>query len=272
MGKAMGIKIVEKINRYRPWLKVGLPLAIMVVAMMAGAGVFRWRSGEVWIVPKVPSGARAEVPNKVFRRSVEGKKLVALTFDDGPSPETTPKLLDVLMEKDVVATFFELGFKVEKNPEITQRVAREGHEIGSHTMWHQNLIRVTKGAAEDDIETAKEVFREVLGKDVELTRMPYGNSNKFTAEIAGTPLIYWSVDTRDWESLNSEAVVEQTTDAVYDGAIVLMHDIHPSTVEAVPEVVDELREEGYEFVTVSELAELRGVELEDGETYFGFGL
>ncbi len=267
----MGETMRFRVDRNWPWIKIGLPVVLALFAYVMTTGVLRrtiWE-GEL-VVPNAPMAIQAEVPNMVYRRTTEGKKLLALTFDDGPRAETTPKLLDILMENDAVATFFQLGFKVRNEPEITRRAKREGHEVASHTMWHQNLIRVPRTAAEEDIAEAKKVFVDVIGEAPSLTRMPYGNSDSFTAKVTGTPLIYWSVDTRDWESLDRDAVVEQTLDAVYDGAIVLMHDIHPSTIEAVPIVIEKLREDGYEFVTVSELARMRGVELKAGETYYGF--
>lgn len=264
-------KARPNIFRSMPWLKFGLPIVVVGLVAFFALGAFRVKTGETEvIIPDAPMARQVRVPERIFRRSLVGKKLVAITFDDGPSSATTPRLLDILKEKGAVVTFFELGSKARQNPGITQRAKEEGHEIGSHTMYHQNLIRVSRGAAEDDINEARAVFREVLGADVKLTRMPYGNSNDFTAGVAGTPLIYWSVDTRDWAVLNAEEVANNAVWAAEDGAVILMHDIYDSTVDAVGEIIDRLRGEGYEFATVSELAKLRGVEMRNGEIYYKF--
>ena len=254
-----------------PWLKIWMLIIMICLIIVGFKGMFRRNVGDTGAgSPEAPMKIHAEVPEKVFRRSVEGKKLVALTFDDGPEVETTGKLLDILKEKETVATFFELGVKVERNSEITRRAKNEGHEVESHTMYHQNLVTKTREEAESDIRAAKEVFLRVLGEEPKLTRMPYGNSNEFTKAAAGTPLIYWSVDSRDWESKDAEKIQEVIFATVKDGAIILMHDIYNTTVDAVPEVIDGLRAEGYEFVTVEELAGLRGKELQAQETYFSF--
>ena len=267
----------SKINRRRkifkrvPWLKFAVPIILIFFVILGVSGTFKRFSGETEvIVPTAPMSIQPEVPERIFRGNLIGKKLVALTFDDGPSSATTMRLLDILKEKKAIATFFELGGMARNHPEITRRAAQEGHEVGSHTMWHQNLIAVSRSAAEGDINEAKAVFREILGEEPKLTRMPYGNSNAFTASVAGTPLVYWSIDTRDWESKNADSVTEIAVSRAYDGAIILMHDIYDSTVDAVPRIIDQLRNEGFEFVTVSELAELKGEELKNGETYVDF--
>lgn len=267
MGETMRFRVGKNV----PWLKFGVLFAVVFIVTVGVEGTFRYlETGEVAVVPLAPMSVQAEVPDKIFRRKIEGKMLVALTFDDGPSAATTPRLLDILKEKEVVATFFELGGKVRNNPEITQRADREGHEIGSHTMYHQNLIRISRAAVEADVWEAKGVFREVIGRETVLTRAPYGNSNVVVAGIIGTPLIYWTVDTRDWEVLDTGRVVENAIGAASDGAIILMHDIYGTTVDAVPAIIDGLRERGYEFVTVSELAKVRGVELQSGVVYYSF--
>ena len=201
-------------------------------------------------------------------RDPEGKMLVALTFDDGPSPATTPTLLDILYEKDVPATFFMLGNLAKNNPDLVRRVDEEGHEVASHTMYHQNLIRISAKSATADINAAKAVFESILGKTPVLTRPPYGNINNTVRTATGTPLILWSVDTLDWKYKTTESIMGYIDAQVYDGAIILMHDIHETSVAAVPTIIDTLRARGYEFVTVSELAALRGRTLTPGTAYY----
>ena len=205
---------------------------------------------------------------KATERDPHGKMLVALTFDDGPSPVTTPMLLDVLTEKDVPATFFMLGFMARDNPEIVQRVARERHDVASHTMYHQNLVKLPAPAAQADIAESNSTFNSILGHGPAFTRPPYGNINDVVATSVGTPLVLWSVDTRDWQSKDVGAIVSTAMSQVYDGAIILMHDIYPSSVEAIPTLVDALRDAGYEFVTISEMAKLRGIQLTPGTAYY----
>ena len=203
-------------------------------------------------------------------RILEGKKLVILTFDDGPSSDTTPKLLDILYEKDVPATFFMLGNMARNNPEIVERATREGHEVASHTMYHQNLIRLSASAVKSDIDEARTVLQGILGSAPSYTRPPYGNINDNVRQYVGTPMILWSVDTLDWKDKNPDSIVDIAMNQVYDGAIILMHDIYPTTVEAVPILIDTLRSAGYEFATIPELTKIRGIELNPGVAYYNF--
>lgn len=205
---------------------------------------------------------------KATERDPTGKMLVALTFDDGPSPENTPRLLDILTEKDVSATFFMLGFMARDNPGIVQRVARERHDVASHTMYHQNLVNLSPAAAEADINEANATFNAILGHGSAYTRPPYGNINGVVANSIKTPMVLWSVDTEDWRNKDPNAIIATTMSEVHDGAIILMHDIYPSSVDTIPALVDTLRRAGYEFVTISELAKLRGIQLIPGVAYY----
>ena len=215
---------------------------------------------------------RQQRAEQIEQASTSGRPLVALTFDDGPSGATTPRLLDILKEKNVKVTFFVLGGMLSARPDISQRAEAEGHEVESHTMTHKNLEKATLGEIQWEVASMNQVFQEKLGHVPKMTRPPYGNGIR-RAEVTqniGTPMIYWSVDTEDWRSRNAAAVQERIRQDAYDGAIILMHDIYPSTVDAVAGVIDELRARGYEFVTVEELAKARGVEMVNGVTYFNF--
>ena len=198
------------------------------------------------------------------------RKLLCLTFDDGPSSATTPRLLDILYEKDVPATFFVLGKMVREAPDIVKRAEREGHIVASHTMYHQNLVRISTQAIKNDIVESTVVFSDILGHAPVLTRPPYGNINNTVRDSVGTPMILWSVDTLDWQNKDPSAILAVTKEQIHDGAIILMHDIYDTTVDAVPIVIDELRKEGYDFVTVPELAEIRGISLQSGTAYYNF--
>ena len=217
---------------------------------------------------KIPVATPMLYHVRATERNLEGKKLVALTFDDGPSAETTPRLLDILEQKDVRATFFMLGNMARSNPDVVKMVQNDWHEIASHTMYHQNLIRIPTASAQADINEAKAVLEGILGRKPSLTRPPYGNSNSTIRESIGTPIILWSVDTLDWKNKDTNSIVSTTMDQVSDGAIILMHDIHPTSVDAIPTLVDTLRNEGYEFATVSELAQAKKINLSPGEIYY----
>lgn len=219
--------------------------------------------------PKTETVPATETP-PVKREDLGAKKLVALTFDDGPSAVTTPRLLDILAEKQVKVTFFVVGNMAQKAPEILQREKVEGHEVGSHTMTHANLKKATVAGIQWEKQAMDELFQNVLGVKVQLMRPPYGVINDTVRAQIGQPMILWTVDPEDWKYKNAESVRSKVLSGVFDGAIVLMHDIYPTTVDAVPQIIDELRAAGYEFLTVSELAAQRGVTLQSGWSYGSF--
>ena len=250
-----------------PWLKLVAVLVIGLLAILDLLDLTISKATDPYDKIKIaPMSQHIRATQRVF----DGKMLAALTFDDGPSSTTTPRLLDILYEKDVPATFFMLGKMARANPDIVRRAEGEGHQVASHTMYHQNLIRISAQAAKDDIIEATTVFDNILGHGPVYTRPPYGNINNTVRNSVGTPMILWSVDTLDWKNKNVDAILSTAKDQIHDGAIILMHDIYDTTVDAVPVIIDELRKDGYEFVTISELAEKRGVELRTGTAYYNF--
>lgn len=176
------------------------------------------------------------------------KKYISLTFDDGPNPETTPRLLDILKEKGVKATFFMLGQNVVKYESVVKRVAEEGHEVASHSYSHPQLTSVDAQRVKDEVQHTDKAIYHAIGKIPTDFRPPYGAVNKEVAEMIGKPIIEWSVDSQDWQSHNAQAIIKRIDDTSYNDAIVLMHDIHPETVDAVATVIDHLRGEGYEIL------------------------
>ena len=196
------------------------------------------------------------------------RKAIALTFDDGPSAATTGRLLDILAEKGVRATFFVLGSRAEQNPDLLRRQVAE-HEVGSHTMGHVDMTKMSTEAVRADTEQMRGII-EAAGGKLELVRPPYGSVGVAAREGTGTPLMLWTVDPEDWRVRDAAMVRQRVVGAAFDGAIILMHDIYDSTVEAVGGIIDDLRAQGYEFLTVSELAEVRGVEMVNGVAYGSF--
>lgn len=261
-----GRSFFRRIDIRFPWLKL---VAVIVVGALAILDLL-----DLTISKTTDPSSKIKVAPMAhhvrIKRDVTGKMLVALTFDDGPSSTTTPKLLDILYEKDAPATFFMLGKMAQNNPDIVRRIEKEGSIVASHTMYHQNLVRISASAAKDDIAESIAVFNNILGHGPALTRPPYGNINNIVRDNVGTPMILWSVDTLDWKNKNVDDILAVTKEQIHDGAVILMHDIYDTTVDAVPVIIDELRKEGYDFVTVPELAKIRGVNLESGTAYYNF--
>ncbi len=193
-----------------------------------------------------------------------GDKLVALTFDDGPSGWYTEQLLNGLAERGVPATFFMLGYMAEDNPDVVRRAYEEGHEIACHSWDHPDLTGLNDSKVREQMEKTYAVLDEACGQGTKyLVRPPYGSTNGRVRSAIDAPLIYWSVDSRDWELRNSAKVRDRICADAYDGCIILCHDIHKTTIPAALEVIDILQARGYEFVTVSELYRRRGRALED---------
>ena len=182
-------------------------------------------------------------------------KCVAITFDDGPGPQTT-ELLEMLRRHDAVATWFPVGEVVADSPERLRAIARAGHEIGNHSWSHPQLTTLDDDEVDSQISrTAREV-EKVTGSRPTLVRPPYGSINpRVTGDLRrlGDPVILWDVDPLDWKYRNAGTVYANVMDQVGPGSIVLLHDVHPTTVAAVPRILSALAERGYVFVTVSEL-------------------
>lgn len=214
-----------------------------------------------------PASQSASQPKPVVSNT---RKLVALTFDDGPSRTETTRLLRILAERNVKATFFVVGNNAQRAPEILQQAKAAGHEVGSHTMTHANLNRSSVEAIRWEVAAMDQLFLNTLGEKSHLTRPPYGNMNATVKANVAQPLILWTVDPEDWKVRNTATVRQRAVAGAFDGAIILFHDIYATTVDAIPGVIDDLRARGYEFMTVSELAAARGVKLQNGVGYGSF--
>ena len=188
-------------------------------------------------------------------------KYVALTFDDGPHKTNTERVLNSLKEFDVKATFFMLGNQVDYYPSLVQRVAEEGHEIGNHSNTHPDLSKVDANRVQEEVETTNQRIYDVIGRYPTVFRPPYGsyNNNIITqATNLNLPIIMWSVDSLDWKTKNATSINHEILSTTTNGSIILMHDIHDATADALPSVLKNLKEQGYSFVTVSQLLEWRG--------------
>ena len=188
-------------------------------------------------------------------------KYVALTFDDGPHKTNTERVLNSLKEFDVKATFFMLGNQVDYYPSLVQRVAEEGHEIGNHSNTHPDLSKVDANRVQKEVETTNQRIYDVIGRYPTVFRPPYGsyNNNIITqATNLNLPIIMWSVDSLDWKTKNATSISHEILSTTTNGSIILMHDIHDATADALPSVLKNLKEQGYSFVTVSQLLEWRG--------------
>lgn len=184
-------------------------------------------------------------------------KIVALTFDDGPNKRTTPAILKILREKDVKATFFVIGESAERSPEMMREIIKDGHEIGNHTYDHEKLTELKVNKVADELKKTETIIEKYEDKPA-FFRPPGGFYNRnvlATAQQMGYRLVLWSVDPRDWARPSVQQVVKTVLSHVHPGDIILLHDgQYPSpTPQAVTQVIDSLKAQGYTFVTMSEL-------------------
>ena len=183
--------------------------------------------------------------------------VLAITFDDGPHPTNTPKLLDILKERNIKATFFVVGENVHERPEIVRRTVAEGHEIGNHTYFHPMFAGKSDDYLRNEMHKSADSIRSAAGYTPHLMRPPGGGINKHQEQMLynefGYNCILWSVDPKDWTRPGVSVVQNRLINGAHKGAILLAHDLHAPTITAIPRVLDELLAKGYRFVTVSQL-------------------
>ena len=198
------------------------------------------------------------------------RKMLALTFDDGPG-KYTERLLDILAENNAKATFFMIGKNIgEKHGYLVERMLADGHELGNHSFSHPNLMGLSEEGIREEFSSTDEQIKKITGGEVAtLARTPFGAQDDVVLRNIDKPVIYWDIDTKDWQTKNVNSNIEIAMTAE-EGSIILMHDIHEATVQSCEQIIPQLMAQGYELVTVTELARAHGVEMQNGVTYYSF--
>ena len=222
----------------------------------------------IMVAPK--EGPKSDPALSSLKNDVSDRKLIALTFDDGPSIYT-PAILDAFKEVGGHGTFFLVGDRVEEYGDTVNREAEEGHDIGNHSYSHANLTKLSSSGLSEEIGKCSDIIMEVSGYTTTICRPTYGAKNDTVREflknnkMAG---ILWNIDTLDWKNRNRDTLYNTLMNDVSPGDIVLMHDLYESTKDGVTRAIKDLSAQGYEFVSVTELMDAYGIRLVDGEMYY----
>lgn len=210
------------------------------------------------------------IPIKRDLVKYKDKKLIAFTFDDGPKTSTTNLLLDGLDKYDAKVTFFTSGTRIVRNKEVMKKAYLSGHDIGSHTYSHKNLFRLKNKNIVDEITKNNNLIQEIIGVTPSYLRPPYGNVNKRINGLTDMYIVCWDIDSLDWKYKNRDKIKEKIVKNAHDGGIVLLHDIYEESVMGAFLAMEELEREGYAFVTISEMVELKGISLDKNSIYYHF--
>lgn len=195
-------------------------------------------------------------------RGLSSTPYVAMTFDDGPHPKNTPRLLDMLRKRNIRATFYVIGGNVDRYPHIVRRIVAEGHEIGNHTYTHRKLTSLSDSEVRKEMRRTEDAIVRAAGVKPRTMRPPYGalltRQRSFIFADFGYPTIMWSVDPLDWKRPGPSVVKSRLLKGAHNGAILLAHDLHAPTVDAMPKTFDGLLARNFQFVTVSQLLAQKG--------------
>ncbi|WP_459129354.1 polysaccharide deacetylase family protein [Guggenheimella bovis] len=195
-----------------------------------------------------------------------GKKLIALTFDDGPSAYTSG-LIDTLNGLGAKATFFVVGASVPRMEKVLKKMDQGGHEVANHGWNHPLYTKLTNEQIRSQVSRTDQAIKKAIGKTPRVLRTPYGGYNKRVLSVLNKPMIFWSMDAEDWKGKSPATISKYVISHSYDGAIILLHDTKPNTIRAVPTIVKTLQAQGYTFVTVSDLLSLKGKSFTPGKVY-----
>ena len=202
--------------------------------------------------------------------SLLDKKLVILTFDDGPSKNLTSKLLDGLKIRGIHVTFFILGNKALEYPELVKRAYLEGHTIGIHSYNHEILTNKDTSDAIEEIEITKEIIEDITKEAPKYLRPPYGIYSDELLEAIDMPFIIWNIDTKDWRRQSSNRIKDKIIRGSEEGNIILLHDVYKWTIDGTFKAIDDLLRIGYAFVSIDEYIVIREYKIEDNRVYFSF--
>lgn len=257
-------------------LKGSIAVAVVLVLVLTGVKIVstvqnhKQQKQEETLLQKQNAVAESpvvEVPTPEPTRAPK-EKAVALTFDDGPSRDNDGTILETLQANGAHATFFVLGNRARVDGDIMQMILDAGCEIASHSWDHPQLSKIKWKKAKSQIDRTDRIVAKLLnGYQISLLRPPYGSISKTMRKKVKKPMILWSLDTEDWKSRNAKKVFNRVKKEVKDGDIILMHDIHPETAEAVKKIVPWLSEQGYDMLTVTELMARKGKTMEGGKAY-----
>lgn len=255
---------------------------LIMLSIIAFQGIYLFRTGKETSSLQESSAASGEIQKnrKILREITQfnlgdfpflpkrvnpKKKLIAFSFDDGPSRKNTEKILKTLNKNNARATFFMLGQNAKYYPDLVKKVEESGNEVAGHSWNHPLLTKLGKKGVKKQMSQMNEAIASVTGSDVGLLRPPYGSINRTVKKAVKDPLILWSIDTLDWKTLNADKTAEAILTQAKDGDIILMHDIHAPTAEAVKKVLPKLEKKGFQVCTVSELLEARNITLHAGD-------
>jgi peptidoglycan/xylan/chitin deacetylase (PgdA/CDA1 family) len=249
---------------------IGGPAGGLVIAIaLSACSLTHRKSTSVADRSKAGPAQGARKASPPARVDCHVRKCIALTFDDGPVPGTA-QLLDILKANGARATFFVLGTQVATNADLLKREAAEGHEIGNHTFTHAKLAGASAEKVKTEISRTQDAIGQVTGKVPVVFRPTYGATDKQLDAIAkqeNLAQILWSVDAVDWRDHDTALVKKRVLAGAKPGYIILLHDVRPTSVAAVPDILKTLSNQGYAFVTISELY---GGELNPGDKYPAF--
>lgn len=258
-------------------LKGSIVAAVVLVLLLAGVKIAstvqkhsEQKQAEEALLQKQKAAAESPVVEEPTPAPtpVPKEKAVALTFDDGPSRDNDGTILQALQSCGAHATFFVLGNRARVDGDIMQTILDAGCEIASHSWDHPQLNKIKWKKAKSQIDRTDRIVSKLMnGYEITLLRPPYGGISDTMRKKVKKPMILWSLDTEDWKSRNAKKVFNRVKKEVKDGDIILMHDIHPETAQAVKKIVPWLSEQGYDMLTVSELMERKGKKLEAGKAY-----
>lgn len=201
-------------------------------------------------------------------KEFSNKKLIAFTFDDGPSYIGTNKLLDNLDKYNARVTFFVLGSRVENYKDTLTKAYKMGNTIGNHTYSHSNLLKLDNYSVMDEIKKTNETIKNIIGSETIYLRPPYGNINSDIKNISNMYTILWDLDTEDWKNKDKDRIADYIVSNAHDGSIVLLHDLYETSVDGALLAMERLEKEGYAFVTIDEMIKIKDIQLDINKNYY----